>query len=71
MQNALDPKFRRIPRSSKSLQEKVLRYQNATMFLLIAGFKDTEEAFELEKLELERLQEASKSLEEFIQSNGG
>jgi hypothetical protein len=41
------------------------------MFLLIAGFKDTEEAFELEKLELERLQEASKSLEEFIQSNGG
>ena len=71
LQNALDPKFRRIPRSSKSLQEKVLRYQNATMFLLIAGFKDTEEAFELEKLELERLQEASKSLEEFIQSNGG
>ena len=71
LQNALDPKFRRIPRSSKSLQEKVLKYQNATMFLLIAGFKDTEEAFELEKLELERLQEASKSLEEFIRSNGG
>lgn len=40
----LELKFRRIPKSSKSLQEKVLAHKPALMFLIAAGFEENSES---------------------------
>ena len=37
-QNPMEPKFRKLPKNSKSMQEKILRYAQASNFLFAAGF---------------------------------
>ena len=36
--NPMDPKFRKLPKHSKALQDKILKYPYAIHFLTAAGF---------------------------------
>jgi hypothetical protein len=63
-------KYRRIPKTSKSLQEKVLKHKMAVKFLLTAGFQENDEAIHMDQLDHNRLREGNASIEKFVQSLG-
>jgi len=66
----LDQKFRRVPKSSKSLQEKVLPYKNAMKFLFVAGFLEDNEAIYMDGFDHHRTGDANRALEHFVESMG-
>jgi hypothetical protein len=69
-QNPMEPKFRKLPKHSKSMQEKILRYPYAIHFLVAAGFADDGENWSLNGFDKDKLLQAEKAIEDFVRSLG-
>ena len=61
-QNPMEPKFRKLPKHSKSMQEKILKYPYAVHFLVAVGFVDEGENWSLNGFDKDRLLQAEKAL---------
>lgn len=70
LQNPMDPKFRKIPKHSKALQEKILKYPYALHFLTAAGFTQDSESINFQGFDKERLEQSEKAIEDFVVSLG-
>ena len=66
----MEPKYRKLPKHSKSMQEKILRFDQAVKFLQVAGFTDDGENLSLVGFEKEKLSKAEKAIEDFVASLG-
>ena len=66
----MDPKFRKIPKHSKALQDKILKYPYALHFLTAAGFTQDSETINFQGFDKERLEFAEKAIEDFVVSLG-
>ena len=66
----MEPKFRKLPKKSQSLQEKVLKFDAAIEFLKAVGFKEEQECWGLNDYSKEKLEDASRAVEAFVQSMG-
>ena len=69
-QNPMEPKFRKLPKHSKSMQEKILKYPYAVHFLVAAGFIEEDENWSLNGFDKDRLLQAEKAIEDFVKSMG-
>lgn len=69
-QQPLEPKFRRVPKTSKSLQEKVLPYKHALHFLKLVGFEENAEAVFLDAYDKDRLDDGLRAMEHFVEGMG-
>ncbi len=65
-QNPMDPKFRKLPKRSMSMQEKILRYPNAIHFLVAAGFADDGENWSLNGFDKDKLNQAEIAINDFL-----
>lgn len=70
IQNPMEPKFRKLPKHSKSIQEKIMKYPYAVHFLSAAGFTEDSENLNMIGFDKDRLLQAEKSIEDFVQSLG-
>ena len=70
LSQSLEPKFRKLPKKSQSLQEKVLKFGPAVEFLKVSGFADQHDCMMMADFDRLKLEQANKALEEFVQSLG-
>ena len=68
-----EPKYRKLPRNSNSVQEKILAFPNACNFLKVAGFKFDEpgEHISMAAYSKEELEECLLALKIFVEKLGG
>ncbi len=66
----MEPKYMKLPKHSKSMQDKILQYPYAVHFLAAAGFKDDGENWSLNGFDKDRLLQAEKAIEDFVKSLG-
>mmetsp|Transcript_21952 Transcript_21952/g.29340 ORF Transcript_21952/g.29340 Transcript_21952/m.29340 type:complete len:145 (-) Transcript_21952:739-1173(-) len=68
-----EPKFRKLPRNSNTVKDKILAYPNACNFLKVAGFKfdDPGEHVSLVAYSKEELEECLLALKIFVERLGG
>lgn len=45
--NPMEPKFRKLGKTSKALNDKILKYKSAVSFVVVVGFKEEPEQFYL------------------------
>lgn len=68
--NPMEPKFRKLSKTSKALNEKILQFQAARQFIMAAGFREEPDAYTLSGFNTEQLEEASKAINSFLQTLG-
>lgn len=68
-----EPKFRKLPRNSNTVREKILAYPNAVNFLKLTGFKFDEpgEHISMAAYSKEELEECLLALKIFVERLGG
>ena len=58
IQNPMEPKFKKLPKHSKSMQGRILKNPHAIHFLVAAGFVDEGENWSLNGFDKDRLSQA-------------
>ena len=73
LQSPFEPKFRKLPRNSSTVQEKIMAHPNAVNFLKLAGFKFDEPGDHIMMVAYskEELEDCLTALKLFVERLGG
>lgn len=64
--NPMDPKYRKLSKTSKALKEKILSLKSSVQFMITIGFKEEPEQYYLAGYYKEKMEDALNALGQFI-----